>query len=733
MANEIKTAFDAVFADGSSTSPYMPPKPDIRNIVGGTIQDQFDRALSLAAVSTQWKAPVLAASTADVAIATGMENGDALDGVTLATGDRVLLKNQAVASQNGIYVVPASGSALRAADANEETEIVGMACFVRAGIANGGKQFICTTPAPIVTGTTSLTFQEISDQSDLNATLAEKADEVPFADLLRQSRENLLPAATSEGMMDDYWQTVLLGAADGSVTAGIDRDGVLRVAAMLETTGVPALLDDYLWSVVTENGDLVFGYHFELGWVDSFGAVDVQIFDRLVATISRVYALSNGTDVTPITFGENNASAVGVVGTEARYVEDVAGVLTAKIEDVTARTSLLSSVSGLIYHVLYGQSLSDGSSSTPPVSTTAVRPGRAVMFNVGPAVRGTLNADQPTPAENRLSLVDLKESSRETPASQLGYELTKVGGIAVDEAALVVAHGRGGTPYSGLRKGTQPYANIITSIRRARIMAGLNGLDFAASTVSFIHGENNLSDSVATYKGYLEELQTDLTVDISVYTGAAGVVLLFVDQISNWTAYGAMPATSDVPLAQLQAALDNPGIILCVGPKYFLETVADGVHLTAASSARLGAYHGRAIRQTLAGAPWVPLHIASAVRTGANIVLTYAGGDGATDISIDTTLVSNPGNNGFEWFQTGGVPRTISSVTKTGTRQITVALSGDPGSPSSQQIGYARTGMSGTNGGPITGVRGNVRDNSADTTAYGAPMHNWACHQLVTI
>ncbi|MBD9640731.1 hypothetical protein IB277_31020 [Ensifer sp. ENS07] len=574
---------------------------------------------------------------------------------------------------------------------------------------------------------------DVIDPISLQNSIDDKADEVSFADLLRQSRETLLPAATSEGMMDDYWQTVLLAAADGSVTAGIDRDGVLRVAAMLETTGVPALLDDYLWSVVTENGDLVFGYHFDLGWVDSSGAVDVQLFDRLVSTVSRVYALSNGTDVTPITFGENNASAVGVVGTEARYVEDIAGVLTAKTEDVLAGTSLLSSVSELIYHALYGQSLSDGSSSTPPVSTTAVRAGRALMFNVGPAVRGTLNADQPTPAENRLSLVDLLESSRETPASQIGYELTKVGGIAANEAALVVAHGRGGTPYSGLKKGTQPYANIITSIRRARIMAGLNGLDFAASTASFIHGENNLSDSLATYQGYLEELQTDLTADISVYTGVAGDVLLFVDQISNWTAYGSMPTVSDVPLAQLQAALANPGIILCVCPKYFLQTVADGVHLTAASSARLGAYHGRAVRQTLGGAAWEPLHIASAVRTGANIVLTYAGGDETTDVSLDTTLVSNPGNYGFEWFQTGGTLRTIASVTKTGSRQITVALSGDPGSPSSQQLGYARTGTSGANGGPATGARGNIRDNSTDTTAYGEPMHNWACHQLVTL
>lgn len=42
MANEIRAAFNAVYADGPSTEPAMPPKPDIRNIVGGTLQSQHD-------------------------------------------------------------------------------------------------------------------------------------------------------------------------------------------------------------------------------------------------------------------------------------------------------------------------------------------------------------------------------------------------------------------------------------------------------------------------------------------------------------------------------------------------------------------------------------------------------------------------------------------------------------------------------------------------------------------
>src|SRR3990167_8472596 len=46
---------------------------------------------------------VRAATTANITIATALNNGDTLDGLTLADGELVLVKNQTTASQNGIY------------------------------------------------------------------------------------------------------------------------------------------------------------------------------------------------------------------------------------------------------------------------------------------------------------------------------------------------------------------------------------------------------------------------------------------------------------------------------------------------------------------------------------------------------------------------------------------------------------------------------------------------------
>jgi hypothetical protein len=88
----------------------------------GTPTDSTDAAtkgyVDTAVVGIDWKASVRAATTSDITLSSDLENGDVVDGVTLATGDRVLVKNQSTGSQNGIYVVKASGAPDRSTDAD---------------------------------------------------------------------------------------------------------------------------------------------------------------------------------------------------------------------------------------------------------------------------------------------------------------------------------------------------------------------------------------------------------------------------------------------------------------------------------------------------------------------------------------------------------------------------------------------------------------------------------------
>ena len=102
-----------------------------------------------------------AATTGNITISTALNNGDTLDGVTLATNDRVLVKDQSTASQNGIYIVGSSPA--RADDLAAGSDAAGMFTFVEQGTVNADNGFVCTSnKGSAVTGTNNLTFAQFS-------------------------------------------------------------------------------------------------------------------------------------------------------------------------------------------------------------------------------------------------------------------------------------------------------------------------------------------------------------------------------------------------------------------------------------------------------------------------------------------------------------------------------------------------------------------------------------------
>jgi phage-related tail fiber protein len=120
------------------------------------------------------KAPVRAASTVNVTLATP---GATMDGVTLSSGDRVLLKNQTSQSQNGLYVWTGASSTLtRTTDADSAADFeYGFQVFVREGSVNGGTYWAFTTVVSITLETTSLAFGPLGVSSALSASLAKSA------------------------------------------------------------------------------------------------------------------------------------------------------------------------------------------------------------------------------------------------------------------------------------------------------------------------------------------------------------------------------------------------------------------------------------------------------------------------------------------------------------------------------------------------------------------------------
>ena len=110
----------------------------------------------------------VAATTANITISTALNNGDTLDGVSLSTNDRVLVKDQSTASENGIYIVGSSPA--RASDLAAGVDAAGFFTFVEQGTVNADNGFVCTSnKGSAVVGTNNLTIAQFSGAGQITA------------------------------------------------------------------------------------------------------------------------------------------------------------------------------------------------------------------------------------------------------------------------------------------------------------------------------------------------------------------------------------------------------------------------------------------------------------------------------------------------------------------------------------------------------------------------------------
>lgn len=107
------------------------------------------------------KGSVRLASTEALTL-TDVHNGLSLDGFTLATGNRVLLKNQAAAKENGIYVAAATGAPARASDSDTWDKLVSAYVLVEEGTANKDTGWVCKADAGGTLETTDLNWVKFS-------------------------------------------------------------------------------------------------------------------------------------------------------------------------------------------------------------------------------------------------------------------------------------------------------------------------------------------------------------------------------------------------------------------------------------------------------------------------------------------------------------------------------------------------------------------------------------------
>ena len=116
------------------------------------------------------------ATTGNVNLSNGLEAGDSIDGVTLVAGDRVLVKDQSTASENGLYLAVSSGAASRDPEHDTIAELSGGMVVVNQGSTNDNKIFLCTTDNTGSVGSTSITYTQVTPSNTGTVTSVGIAD-----------------------------------------------------------------------------------------------------------------------------------------------------------------------------------------------------------------------------------------------------------------------------------------------------------------------------------------------------------------------------------------------------------------------------------------------------------------------------------------------------------------------------------------------------------------------------
>jgi hypothetical protein len=159
LSTNLTTAYQA--ADTALEASLTQDFQDADNVVISTLRSEIQSA----AAGLDVKESARVATTADITLS----GTQTIDGVAVVAGDRVLVKNQATASENGLYVV-AAGAWSRAADADEPAELnAGTFVFVEEGSVNADTGWVVSTNNPITIGTDAMNWTQFSGAGVITA------------------------------------------------------------------------------------------------------------------------------------------------------------------------------------------------------------------------------------------------------------------------------------------------------------------------------------------------------------------------------------------------------------------------------------------------------------------------------------------------------------------------------------------------------------------------------------
>ena len=247
----------------------------------------------------------VAATTANITISTALNNGDTLDGVTLSTNDRVLVKDQSTASENGIYVVGSSPA--RADDLAAGADAAGFFTFVEQGTVNADNGFVCTSnKGSAVVGTNNLTIAQFSGAGQITA-----------GDGLDKSGNTLsLDLKSNGGLVIESTEIAIdLAASSITGTLAISDGGTGATSASAARTALGLVIGTDVEPHSDKLTELATMAQAAAAALADLTATEVGILDGATVTTAELNIMDGGTSATSTTLATADRIVVNDNGT----------------------------------------------------------------------------------------------------------------------------------------------------------------------------------------------------------------------------------------------------------------------------------------------------------------------------------------------------------------------------------------------------------------------------------
>jgi hypothetical protein len=297
--------------------------------------------------------PCRVATTAAVTISTALNVGDVIDGVTLADGDRVLVKDQTDQTQNCIYI--AGSTPVRASEMYQEI-ISGTVVSVSEGDVNADTRWMLLTNAPITVDVTSMVFGQLGGSGAVRAketwsSYRSAALSLATGGILQCDTEEFDPANIHDAVTNK-----------GRVTP--TRPGVYRVSGRIQKSTPLSAATKYWIAVIYKNG---VAYKYAQAYSEGTN-------NNASSVVSGLVYCNGSTDYIELAIEHNETGSVALSASAATayfqgefVAADMAGSLTTP-KFRAKRTSNGSAIASLASAILYSSKDWDTNNNFDPTT-----------------------------------------------------------------------------------------------------------------------------------------------------------------------------------------------------------------------------------------------------------------------------------------------------------------------------------------------------------------------------